>query len=337
MADHTAMTPVETHPAVPALSFVIPVFNECESVGEVCRRCAEVASRLKLSCEIIAVDDGSTDDTQTVLRDLVVADPRVMAVIFRRNFGKSAALAAGFDLARGEVIVTLDADLQDNPEELPALLDGLHAGNDVVVGWKQRRSDSSFRVAASRLFNRIVSALSGRRFHDCNSGFKALRRNVIEHLELYGERHRFVPLLAHWKGFRVAEVPVRHDPRRFGRSKYGAGRLLAGFFDLWSMAVLTRFRHKPLHFFGQWGTIASGLGFVVLAVLTLLRLTVSGFWFKDHLAWAFLGILLVLVGVQIFTTGLICELVVNLRPEPKADFVVKEIIRSSKTSEPDHG
>jgi glycosyltransferase involved in cell wall biosynthesis len=314
----------------PAVSFVIPVFDERDSIGEVCQRCTTVAARLGLSYEIVAVDDGSTDGTDAVLRDLAATDPRVVVVIFRRNFGKSAALAAGLENARSEVIVTLDSDLQDNPDELPALLAALNAGNDVVVGWKQPRRDSLLRIIASRLFNRIVSALAGWRFHDCNSGFKALRRTVVAHLDLYGERHRFLPLLAHWKGFRVAEVPVRHEPRKFGRSKYGAGRFLAGFFDLWSMAVLTRFRHKPLHFFGQWGAVASGMGFVILAVLTILRLTIKGFWFGRHLPWVFLGILLVLVGIQVFTTGLICELIVNLRPEPKADYVVKETLNSKK-------
>jgi len=331
------MTTSQTQSTAPALSFVIPVLDERDSIGEVCQRCLEAASRLGLSCEIVAVDDGSTDGTETILRDLAAADPRIAAIIFRRNFGKSAALAAGLEMARGDVVVTLDADLQDNPDELPALLNTLHDGNDVVVGWKQPRHDSLFRVVASRIFNSAVSALAGKRFHDCNSGFKVLRRHVVEHLDLYGERHRFVPLLAHWRGFRVAEVPVRHQPRRFGRSKYGAGRFLAGFFDLWSMAVLSRFRHKPLHFFGQWGAIASGMGLAILAVLAILRLTIAGFWFKDHLAWAFLGILLVLAGVQVFTTGLICELVVNLRSEPKADFVIKEIVHSRKPPEPRHG
>ena len=331
------MTSPESQTAGPALSFVVPVFDERDSIGEVCKRCAAAAAKLNLSYEIVAVDDGSTDGTDAVLRDLAAADSRIVAVIFRRNFGKSAALAAGLEHARGDVIVTLDGDLQDNPDELPALLDALHQGNDVVVGWKHPRRDSFLRIQTSRLFNWIVSALAGRRFHDCNSGFKVMRCEVVEHLELYGERHRFLPLLAHWKGFRVAEVPVRHEPRQFGRSKYGVGRFLAGFFDLWSMAVLTRFRHKPLHFFGQWGIITLGLGVVILAILTVLRLTVTGFWFGRHLPWVFLGILLVMVGIQIFTTGLICELVVNLRPEPKADYVIKETHNFHPPSERQNG
>lgn len=318
-----------------AVSFVVPVFNERESVAEVCRRCAAAAKQMNLSYEIVVVDDGSNDGSDAVLRDLAAQDPNLTVVTFRRNFGKSAALAVGLGTAGGEILVTLDADLQDNPEELPKLIDALHGGSDVVVGWKQPRRDSATRIFASRLFNRLVSALAGRRFRDCNSGFKALRRDVVAHLELYGERHRFLPLLAHWRGFRVTEIPVRHEPRRHGRSKYGAGRFFAGFFDLWSIAVLTRFRHKPLHFFGLWGAIVFGFGFLVLAVLTILRLTVKDFWFGRHLPWVFFGILLVLVGIQVFTTGLICELVVNLRPEREADYVVKEIIRSSSSTE--HG
>jgi glycosyltransferase involved in cell wall biosynthesis len=238
--------------------------------------------------------------------------------------------------ARGDIIVTLDADLQDNPDDLPALLDALGEGNDVAVGWKQPRRDSSLRILASRLFNCLVSLLAGRRFHDCNSGFKAMRRSVAEHLDLYGERHRFLPVLAHWRGFRVGEVPVHHEPRRFGCSKYGAGRFLAGFFDLWSMVVLTRFRHRPLHFFGLCGAIASGAGLAILALLTVLRLCIESFWFGRHLPWVFFGILLVLVGIQVFTTGLICELVVNLRPDPRADFVIKEILNEPAPPEPPH-
>ncbi|KPL12073.1 hypothetical protein AMJ85_02070 [candidate division BRC1 bacterium SM23_51] len=329
------MTSSGAHSPLPAISFVIPVFNERDSIGEVCQRCATIASRLDLSYEIIAVDDGSTDGSEAVLRDRATSDPQLIVLVFRRNFGKSAALAAGLEMARGDMIVTLDADLQDNPDELPVLLEAFRAGNDVVVGWKQRRRDSFVRIAASRVFNRLVSALAGRRFHDCNSGFKALRRDTVAHLDLYGERHRFVPLLAHWKGFRVAEVPVQHEPRRFGRSKYGAGRFLAGFFDLWSMAVLTRFRHRPLHFFGLFGAVIFGLGFAVLAVLAILRLFLSGFWFAEHQPLVFLGILLVLVGIQVFSTGLICELVVNLRPDRKADYVIKEVINSPTL--PEHG
>ncbi len=316
----------------PDLSFVIPVFDERDSIAEVYARCAEVAARLKLSYEIHIVDDGSTDGTDAVLRDLAAKDDRLTVIIFRRNFGKSAALAAGIQRARGGIIVTLDGDLQDNPDDLPVLLDALRAGHDVAVGRKTPRRDSFGRVLSSRLFNLLVSLLAGRRFHDCNSGFKAFRRDVAEHLELYGERHRFVPVLAHWKGFRVAEVPVHHEPRRFGRSKYGAGRFLAGFFDLWSIGMLTRFRHKPLHFFGRLGAAAFAVGFVILLVLTILRLTVTGFWFGRHLPWVFFGILLVLVGVQLFTTGLICELVVNLRPDRRADFVIKEIIHKNNGS-----
>ncbi|MBM3335377.1 glycosyltransferase family 2 protein [Candidatus Sumerlaeota bacterium] len=320
----------------PDLSFVIPVFNESGSIAELCRRCGEVAARMGQSYEIIVVDDGSTDGTDRLLRELAANNPQLVAVIFRRNFGKSAALAAGLELVRANTVVTLDGDLQDNPDDLPALLETLRAGNDVVVGWKQRRSDPPVRVALSRLFNLLVSVIAGRRFRDCNSGFKAFRRAVAEHLELYGERHRFVLVLAHWRGFRVAEVPVRHDRRRFGRSKYGVGRLLAGFFDLWSTAILTRFRHRPLHFFGLCGMSLFLVGCAIFAALIVLRLTVRGFYFGNHLPWVFLAILAAVVGIQAFTTGLICELVVNLRPEPRADFVIREVIRSPQSAQAGH-
>lgn len=316
----------KTENAKPALSFVIPVYNERETILEVCRACSQVAGRSRPTHEIIVVDDGSSDGTSQLLREAASSHPNLRVIFFQRNFGKSAALAAGMDLARGDLVVTLDADGQDDPGELPALLKALDEGNDVVVGWKRPRRDPPLRIVSSRLFNLLVSLLAGRRLHDCNSGFKVMRRSVIPHLDLYGERHRFVPLLALWKGFRVAEVPVSHRPRRFGRSKYGAGRLLAGFFDLWSIAVLTRFRHKPLHFFGTFGLLAFALGFIVLAVMTILRLTVEGFWFGRHLPWLFFGILLVVVGIQVFTTGLICELIVNLRPESKTEYLIKEIV-----------
>lgn len=320
------MSESTTQSARPDLSFVIPVLNESKTVSEVCDGCRRVAGELGKTCEIIVVDDGSTDGTDEVLRKQTLSHPDVTAIVFQRNFGKSSALSAGLRRALGRIVVTLDADMQDNPDELPSLLEQLDAGSDVVVGWKQRRRDSLSRIVASRVFNWLVSRMASRKFRDCNSGFKVMRRTVIAHLDLYGERHRFLPLLAHWNGFGVCEVPVRHEPRKYGRSRYGAGRFLAGFFDLWSMAVLTRFRHRPLHFFGLVGALAFSIGFIILGTMTVLRLTLKGYWFGNHMPMAFLGILLVLVGIQVFTTGLICELVVNLRPERSDDYVIKEVM-----------
>ena len=237
----------------PRLSVVVPAFNEAESLPELHREIVAALDASGAPWELIVVDDGSRDGTSEALEKLAAADPRVRGVSFRRNFGKSAALAAGFRLARGEYVATLDADLQDDPAEIANLMQAMQGGLDLVSGWKQSRQDPMSKTLPSKLFNAVTSSVSGVRLHDFNCGLKLYRREVTDSLEVYGERHRFLPALAHWRGFRVGEIPVRHRARRFGKSKFGASRFVNGFLDLMSAAFISTSALKPLHVFGRVG------------------------------------------------------------------------------------
>lgn len=292
------------------VSVVVPVLDEVQSLGALHRELTGALEGLGRPYEILFVDDGSRDGSFEVIEKLHRADERVRGLQLRRNFGKAAALAAGFREARGEVIVTLDADLQDDPAELPKLLAPLEAaGFDLVSGWKQDRQDPRSKVWPSRLFNWVTGRLTGVRLRDFNSGFKVYRREVVEELRLYGELHRFVPALAAWRGFRVTEVPVRHRPRRYGRSKFGSARFWRGCLDLVTVLFLTRYTRRPLHLFGGLGLIAWTVGFGVNAYLTALWLSgAQPIGTRPLLAF---GVLCMLVGVQFFAIGLLSELVLS--------------------------
>jgi len=290
-----------------AFSVVVPLYNEEKSLEELYDRIALSLQSFSDSFEVIFVDDGSTDNSFSVLQGLHEKDNRLKAVRFRKNFGKAAALTAGFNEAKGEIIITLDADLQDLPEEIPALLKTMDNGYDLVSGWKSKRKDSFLRIIASRLFNAVTSFYTGIKMHDFNCGFKCYRREVIEELELYGELYRYIPALANWKGFKVGEVKVGHHPRVHGKSKYGSERYLRGFFDLLTVIMLTKYPEKPLHFFGLLGTILSLVGLAINIYMALLRL--SGKWISNR-PILLLGILLLILGVQFIFFGLIGELIV---------------------------
>ncbi|MBI2908090.1 MAG: glycosyltransferase family 2 protein [Chloroflexi bacterium] len=300
------MSPGNKHPGGGGcyLSLVIPVYNESESL----RLLHEgiTAALGGLDYEVIYVDDGSTDATAQRLREICLRDPRVEVIRFGRNFGKSEAMAAGFKEARGEIVVTMDADLQDDPTEVPRMVAELEKGFDLVVGWKQKRHDPLSKTAPSRVFNRVTARLTGLRLHDFNSGFKAYRRQVVESLHVYGEQHRFIAALAHWKGFRVTEIPVRHHARRFGRSKFGAWRFFAGFLDLFTILFLTRFKRKPLHLFGLFGVACLGVGALINLYLTVLWLGGEPIGRRPLLQ---LGILLMVMGMQFVGIGLLGEMV----------------------------
>jgi glycosyltransferase involved in cell wall biosynthesis len=292
----------------PRLSVVIPAYNEVESLPELHRELVATLGSLGHTWEIIYVDDGSRDGSDERLASLAQGDARVRGAVLRRNFGKSAALATGFRMARGEWVATLDADLQDDPAELPKLIDALVQGNDLVSGWKQDRQDPITKTLPSLLFNAVTSMVAGIKLHDFNCGFKLYRREVTEAIEIYGEFHRFIPALAHWRGFRVAEVPVRHRARRFGRSKFGASRFVNGFLDLLAAAFISTSALKPLHVFGR-----IGLAFLVVGVGI-------GTWFVVQ--WAggepmrvrplmLLGVGLVLLGIQFVLMGLLGEMIAH--------------------------
>jgi glycosyltransferase involved in cell wall biosynthesis len=315
-------------------SIVIPVYDEHESLERLHEKVATVMNELGRGWEVIYVDDGSTDGSTQILRDLQGRDEHVVVVVQRRNYGKSAALSAGFALAEGEVVITLDADLQDEPAEIPNLLAKLDDGWDVVSGWKQNRQDPRSKTLPSRLANYATTMATGVKLRDMNSGFKAYRRACVKRIRLYGDFHRYIPVLAHFAGFRVTEVPVTHHARQFGHSKFGRGRLLRGGLDLLTVLFLSQFGRRPMHLFGGTGAVMMALGFLINLVLTVQ-------WFQgirpigDRPA-LILGVLLLIMGLQLLTIGLLAELIVSLiqRMEDPLSLTAR-IYRASGTIEPD--
>lgn len=299
----------EDEGAAPELSIVVPVYNERATLDALVAECAEVLAPLGIGWEIIFVDDGSTDGSFGEITEMHARDPRVRGIRLRTNLGKSAALAVGFRAARGGRIVTLDGDLQDDPHEIPRLLATLDGGADLVSGWKSERQDSFSRVLASRVFNGLSRLVSGIELHDVNCGLKAYRREVTAEVPLYGELHRFIPLLAHWRGFRIAEISVSHRPRAVGRSRYGWSRALRGIMDLITVICLTRYNRRPAHFFSLPGAALIIVGSVICTWIAYLRLR-YGHILQHHPLLIF-AVLLVVVGVQLFTTGLLGEMMVD--------------------------
>jgi glycosyltransferase involved in cell wall biosynthesis len=320
------------------ISVVIPVYNEEGSLAALHGELDRAFAGFKpLPVEFVFVDDGSRDGSWRVLTDLARRDPRVHAIRFRRNFGKAAALTAGFRSARGDRIFTLDADLQDDPAEIPRFLTRLEDGCDVVSGWKKTRHDPWHKVLPSRVFNWMVSTLTGCRLHDHNCGFKLYRAEVVREVDLYGELHRFVPVLAHARGFRVGEIEVNHRPRRHGTSKYGFSRFLKGFLDLLTVRFLTRFRQRPLHILGGTGLALMSLGLLglgYLAVLWVLEYRPIG-----NRPMLFYAIALLVVGVQLLSLGVLAELVTayNIRPEDTYSVAETSPGRASQAGESSTG
>jgi glycosyltransferase involved in cell wall biosynthesis len=293
------------------LSVVVPVYNEQHTVRPLYD---ELVSALASSgpWEVVFVDDGSTDASFAELTRLHERFGNVRVVRMRRNFGKSAALAAGFERARGEVIVTIDGDLQDEPLEIPTLLAKLDEGFDLVSGWKTDRQDSLPRRLFSKVYNGTTAWVSGVHLHDMNCGLKAYRAEVVRDIRLYGELHRYLPVLAHQRGYRVAEVPVHHRRREHGKSRYGLERYARGFFDLLTVTFMGRYRNRPLHLFGGVGLAMGFLGFLILCYLTALKIGGAGIGERPLLL---LGALFVVVGVQLFSLGLVGEMIANHRAE----------------------
>ena len=309
------------------VSVVIPVYNERESVRPLAQELLPVLRALGRRTEVLFVDDGSTDGTSEVLADLAAAEPEIAVVRLRRNFGKAAALMAGFREAQGDAIVTIDGDLQDDPAEIPRLLAELEAGADLVSGWKRERQDSWSKRAASRVFNGVTSRMSGVRLHDLNCGFKAYRAEVVRSLALTGDQYRYIPVLAANEGFRVSELAVNHRPRAFGSSKYGLERYVRGFLDLLTILFVGRFRQRPMHLFGGAGMLLIAGGVVICAYLAVLRLAGEGIGNRPLLL---LGVLMIVVGVQLFTIGLVSEMIqrYHLRPQDdEARSRVERVIR----------
>lgn len=294
------------------ISVVVPIYNEERSVALLYEELQAALDPLDDEWEAVYVDDGSTDDSFGALTRLHARTTNIRVVRLRRNFGKAAALAAGFAQAQGDVVVTIDGDLQDDPAEIPRLLAKLHEGFDLVTGWKTHRRDPITRRVPSKLFNWVAGRMSGLRLHDMNCGLKAYRDEVVRGLVLYGELHRFIPVLAHERGYRIAELPVNHRPREHGRSRYGVERYLRGFLDLLTVSFMGRYRHRPLHLFGGLGLILGFVGFAVLAYLTVVKLSGHAIGQRPLLT---LGVLLVVVGLQFFSLGLISEMITSHHEE----------------------
>jgi glycosyltransferase involved in cell wall biosynthesis len=310
------------------ISVVVPVHDEERSVALLYDELTSALEPLGTPWEAIFVDDGSTDGTFAALTRLHSAAHNVRVVRLRRNFGKAAALVAGFDQAHGEIVVTIDGDLQDDPSEIPRLLAKLDEGFDLVSGWKTRRQDPLSRRLLSKIFNRVTSAFSGVRLHDMNCGLKAYRAEVVHGLRLYGELHRFIPVLAHYRGFRIAELPVNHRPREHGRSRYGVERYLRGFLDLLTVSFIGRYRHRPLHLFGGLGLALGLIGTAVLVYLTVVKVLGHAIGQRPLLL---LGVLLVVIGMQFFSLGLISEMITSHHEEraqerERAELLVDEIL-----------
>ena len=305
------------------LSVIVPVLDEEGSVGELAARVAGVLDRTGRSFEIVFVDDGSRDGTAERIREARERDPRVKLVRLRRNFGKAAALSAGFDHSAGRLVVTMDGDLQDDPEEIPRFLAMLdEQGLDLVSGWKRRRRDPASKRLPSRLFNWVTRKLAGVELHDFNCGFKVYRREVLGEIAIYGELHRYIPVLASRRGFAIGELEVNHHPRRHGSSKYGWDRFYKGLLDLITVLFITRYTRRPLHLFGGFGLLFLAMGIAI----------------NGYLAWAWtfrnedlsnrplllLGVLLMLLGFQVLTTGLLGEMITYKNFRRRDSYSLKE-------------
>ena len=317
------------------LSVVISAYNEEETIVSLYDKLKKNLNKLqqKALCsqyEICFVDDGSTDATGERIKKIADADPTVILISLRKNFGKSAALQAGFQHTSGDIIITMDADLQDDAGEIGKFIKKIDEGYDLVSGWKTNRKDPLEKRLPSKVFNFVTSKVSGIALHDFNCGFKAYRRDVVKSLNVYGEFHRYIPLLARRNGFKIGEIPVKHHKRRYGYSKFGAERYLRGLFDAISALFLMKFYDKPMYFFGKFGLFLFSIGFLICSYLTLL-------WFSGqaigHRPLLLLGVLFILVGFQSFSLGLIANLIVDNAPETDKDIFIQEIYHKGAKDE----
>ncbi|MBC8205155.1 glycosyltransferase family 2 protein [bacterium] len=300
------------------ISVVAPLYDEEGSLKELHRELSEVLQGREY--EIIFVNDGSRDHSLEILREIAADDSHAGIISFRRNRGKSAAMASGFREAKGDILITIDADLQDDPHEIPNLIKKIEEGFDLVSGWKRKRRDPISKTIPSRLFNWVTAKLTGIPLHDFNCGLKAYKREVVENLDVYGEMHRYLPVLAKYAGFKIGEVSVHHRPRLHGRTKFGVSRFLHGFLDLLTVLFITRYTLRPLHLFGSFGIVTLFLGIAICAYLSVI-------WFMGTPIGSrplfFLGILLILLGVQFFSIGLLGEMITrsSIKETPASEYL----------------
>lgn len=308
------------------ISIVVPAFNEADNLSDLVAEISAVMKTVTENYEIIIIDDGSTDRTADVVRSLAGKYPdRIMGIQFRSNFGKASALKAGFQAAQGGLIISMDADLQDDPKEIPNFIAKIKEGFDLVSGWKQNRKDTFVKNSSSKFFNYVTCKFSRVKLHDFNCGFKAYESEVAKSLDLYGQLHRYIPVIARNQGYRIGEIPVHHRKRKFGRSKYGPIRFINGFLDLLTVMMLTKYFKRPAHFFGGIGSVFLGIGVMIGLYITYLRLVYGDI--QSRLPLFIAGILLIMVGVQLVSLGLIGEMFVKSYTKDDESSKIKKIIR----------
>jgi glycosyltransferase involved in cell wall biosynthesis len=310
---------------VPYVSIVIPLLNEEESLRELFSHIKETMRQTNKRFEVVFIDDGSTDKSFKVLTELHAAHPDTIKVIcFRRNFGKSAALSAGFKEAKGDYVITMDADLQDDPKEIPLLIEALGDSYDLVSGWKKKRHDSTVFTLPSRIANAVTSKLTGLRIHDLNCGLKVYRNEVVKELKIYGDLYRYIPILVHQAGFKVGEKVVQHHPRKFGRSKYTVGKFYRGFLDLLTILFTAKYIRRPLHLFGVWGLVSFIIGVAIDGYLSIE-------WFMGLTSLSnrplfMVGFLFIIIGVQFVSLGLLGEMI-SRHERNEETFSIREILK----------
>lgn len=303
----TSSSLASSRSASPVVSIVIPLYNEEESLRELTQKIVGVMTGMRTSYEMIFVDDGSTDGSFQVLKDLHAKNRAVKVIRFRRNFGKSAALSVGFREARGKFVVTMDADLQDDPEEIPGLLQAMDDRYDLISGWKKKRHDPITKTIPSRFFNFVTRVMTGIPIHDFNCGLKAYRGEVVKELNVYGELHRYIPVLAHYAGYRVGEKVVQHHPRKYGHTKFGISRFFRGFLDLLTVLFTTRYIRRPLHLFGVWGMVSFLIGAAIDIYLSIEW--ALGTTSLSNRPLFLVGFLFIIIGIQFVSIGLLGEMI----------------------------
>jgi glycosyltransferase involved in cell wall biosynthesis len=309
------------------ISIVIPLFNEEESLPELSEWITNVVTEHQLSYEVIFVDDGSTDNSWQVVQQLHAKNEHFKGIKFQRNYGKSAALNEGFRAAKGNVVITMDADLQDSPDEIPALYYMIMKEHyDIVSGWKKKRYDNTFtKNLPSKIFNAAARFSSGIKLHDFNCGLKAYKNKVVKCIEVYGEMHRYIPVIAKWAGFRkIGEKVVEHRARKYGKTKFGIERFINGFLDLATISFVSRFAKKPMHFFGLYGTLFFLCGFLMSIYLIIAKFTVANFALTNRPAF-YIALVVMIIGMQLFLTGFVAEMVSRNAPERNSYFIEDKI------------
>lgn len=307
----------------PYISYIIPAKNEQESLLPLHEELVKIIKKINKPYEIIFIDDGSTDRTFEVMKELKLQNKQINIIRLRGNFGKSVALQVGFDSSNGEIIFTMDADMQDDPKEIPQFLKKLEEGYDLVSGWKFKRFDPFSKTLPSKIGNWLTRRLTGVKIHDLNCGFKVYRSEVVKNLNLYGELYKFIPVLAAKERFKITEIPIHHMPRKFGKSKYGWTRNFRGLIDLITVVFLSSYFSKPGQFFGGLGIISFSVGFVIGMYITYIRITTGTIQYRTPLL--FLGILLMVIGIQLLSTGLLAEMILYSRQKFDYRSYIKEI------------